>query len=132
MKEQISHLAHELSKIHNFNRLKHHVRKILLSNKIITAKSKLSVEDKNRNTDDCFFSCYIEPEQNNLNKTIQIMVKPDHSGCRQLRVLIQVGDKIIADELEKKDRKDWNDRKVFDKELKDAEKGIRTALRKAA
>jgi hypothetical protein len=132
MQDQISHLAHELSKVHNFNKLKHHVKRILLSDGIINTHSKLDIKHVGKNTDNCYFGCTIMPEQNNLKKKIEILIKPDHSGCRQLRVFIQVGNNLITNRRENEDKEKWNDRRVFDKEAKDAEKDIRTAFRKAA
>jgi hypothetical protein len=129
--QMISHLARELSKLHNFNKLKQHIKRILLSDGIITKKSKLEIKHLGRNTDNCTFGCIIDSKQNSLGKTIEILVKSDHSGCRQLRVIIQIGGKVI-ETTENEDKKKWSDRKVFDKEIKDVEKDIKTALKKAA
>jgi hypothetical protein len=129
--DQISHLAKELRKLHNTNKIKHHIKKILLSEVIITKKSKIESMYGQKNTDNCTFGCSIAAEHNNLGKNIEIAFKSDHSGCRQLRVIVQIGGKVI-ETTENEDRKKWNDRKVFDKEEKDAEKDIIKILKKAA
>lgn len=135
MAEQISHLARELSKEHNFNKLKKHVKKILVSDGIVSRQFRFKKKHfihYGKNTDICTFGCILGPEESNLKKKIEIGVRADHSACRQLRVIVQIGDRVIIEKAENRDKKKWNDRKVFDKEIKAAEEEIRTVFKKAA
>ena len=89
MEDKISHLAHELSKLHNFNKLKQHVKRILLSDGIINKRSRLNIKHVGRNTDNCYFGCIIEPGENNLKKKIEIasvfLSVQESVACIQLR-----------------------------------------------
>ena len=130
MTDRISNLASELRKAHNFNTLSHHIKDILKHHNITSNKSNIRCEYINRNTDECTFCCKID-KNNNLGKEIEIVIKPDHSPKRELRVMIDIG-KGLKTEKENRDRPGWNNKKVFHKEVRDAEEYIEEVLEKAA
>jgi|GEM_PF-2022139 len=130
MIDNVGHLLAELKKSNR--KLESHLRRVLLSTKIITHKSGVVMDLACPRPLDCFFSCRIPPDQNTLGKEIEILIKPDHSEKRELRLIIQVGDHLLLNKKESIDKNKWDDSIVFRKELKATERDVKRALKKAA
>ena len=121
--DRIENLAHVLRKRHNIHTIDKHIKRLLIEHKIIRKTSAVHATCINRNKPDCTFAAKILAKDNLLGEDITIMIKPDHSEKRRLRVLIQVGSKIFQN-FEQRDKPRWNDKKVFKKELYKAERDI--------
>jgi len=129
MMDRIESLAHILRKWHNIHTIDRDIKKLLVRQGIIENHSKVHSTCMKRNTPDCTFAANIAAKDSVFNKAITIIIKPDHSDKRCLRVLIQIGGRVFQN-LEEKDNPKWGDKKIFRKELRDAEKDIVETMKK--
>jgi len=113
------------------NDLKKKISHILKDLGIVDDRKKVKPILVNERTLNCAFACTIEPEDNKLNKKIEIMVKPDHGEKRVLRLLIQIGNDFWQVE-ENEDKKRYDAKKVMKKEVKDVLKDIKKHFREVA
>lgn len=129
MKDQISHLANELSDYSQYHHLENGIKRIFKKLGIVKSKTIIKCGYYHKGTDKCTFYCNVDPEYNLFRKNLSVIVKPDHSAKRILRVLVEIGEDIFQ-KGENKDRWTRDDKTVFDKEEKAVLKDIIHYLRK--
>ena len=130
MVDQINKLAQILSRRHSFKVITKHLSKIILYLGIVKYIKDIDTGYLHRRTPECTFFCKINKEKNIFKENIEIIIKPDHSEKRVLRVVIQKGRNIIYQEKEDRDNPHWADSKVFKKEESKAEEDILRILKK--
>jgi hypothetical protein len=115
-KDKIESLAEVLREHHSFKLLYKEIKKSLLDLGIIHKHAKIKTKYLNKNKPDCAFACSIKDKDNKFNEKITILIKPDHSKNRCLRIVIQLGRDSIYVKSENKDHSGWKTKKVFKKE----------------
>ena len=131
MVDRIENLAHVLRRWHNVHSLDSFIKRLMVQADLIGKTSEVHSDCIKRNTPDCTFAARVIAKDNKLGEDIDIIVKPEHSEKRSLRVIIQVGGRMFSN-LEDIDNPKWSDKKTFHKEVHEAEKYIEAIVRKLA
>ena len=130
MEDKVWHMAREMEKAHNMNKMRKHLRRLLFENGIVDKSSHVDVIFPNWGDPNYYLvGAFVKAKHNIFNELLEISIKPDHSPKRCIRVVIQLG-KHRSEDVEDIDIPKLNDREVFIQELKAAEKDIRKEMKK--
>jgi hypothetical protein len=131
MPDRLAELIPLLKSGRCFHELDDHIKRFLRHNGFIKDPSAVHSDYLNKNTEMITFVSHIHGNENSFRSDIIIMVKPDHSERRKIRVVIQMNGRMYSEE-EDEDRPGADTRNVFFHEIKDAEKFIDKTFRQAA
>ncbi len=127
--DRIKELACLICNHRNFKTITKEISKILLKLKIIQNKKSVIPVCLNSNTIDAAFACSIDSNKNVFGKKIYILIKPDHSEKRIIRVLIQI-ESSVWQKKEDEDNQRHDVKEVMEDEIEDALKDIKRYFRK--
>jgi len=121
--DRIEELVEVLNEKHFFHLLSRDIKHLLKHHNILKENRHIKTRYLHRYKLDCTFTCSIKQEDNNFNEKITILIKPDHSEQRCMRIIVQLGDKVYI-KSENEDYNGWTSKKVFKKEYKELRKDM--------
>ena len=120
--DKIAHMAAQIRKAHHFNSLTHQILRILKSHRVVKPSVKVKPHLVSEDTDECSFILKLDADQTLKGEELEIMIKPDHGGHKELRLVVEQGGKLVINKKIDRDKPGRSDKKVFEKEVHAAER----------
>lgn len=126
MQDKIDEMVKVGSKFGTIHTIQKDLKRIFKKADIFTGKPKMEFKCHHRKKSGFYCGCLIKPEDNIFGERLEIVIKPEHSEHRALRVIVSLANKVELLKLEDEDIRhpDMNDKQIFKEELKELERDI--------